>query len=69
MCGKNRMDKVRNVDIRSLVRVSPIEEKMRKNRLRWVGHIGRRSMDAPVRKIEKIDIKQGKKLRGRPKMT
>ena len=26
-------------------------------------------MDAPVRKAEKIDIEQGKKLRGRPKMT
>ena len=26
-------------------------------------------MDAPVRRMEKIDIVQGKKLRGRPKMT
>ena len=26
-------------------------------------------MDAPVRMVEKIDIEQGKKLRGRPKMT
>ena len=26
-------------------------------------------MDAPVRRVEKIDIEQGKKLRGRPKMT
>ena len=25
-------------------------------------------MDAPVRRVEKIDIKQGKKLRGIPKM-
>ena len=30
---------------------------------------GRRSRDAPVRRVEKIDIAQGKKLRGRPKMT
>ena len=26
-------------------------------------------MDAPVRRVGKIDIEQGKKLRGRPKMT
>ena len=26
-------------------------------------------MDAPVRRMEKIDIVQGKKLTGRPKMT
>ena len=26
-------------------------------------------MDAPVRRVEKIGIVQGKKLRGRPKMT
>ena len=26
-------------------------------------------MAAPVRKVENIDIEQGKKLRGRPKMT
>ena len=33
MCGKTRMDKVRNEDIRSLVGVAPIEDKMRENRL------------------------------------
>ena len=42
---------------------------MRENRLRWFGHIERRSRDAPVRKMEKIDIAQGKKLRERPKVT
>ena len=69
MCGKTRIDKVRNGDIRSLVRVAPIEDKMRENCLRWFGHIRRRPTDAPVRNVEKIDIVQGKKLRGRPKMT
>ena len=69
MCGKTRMDKVRNEDIRSLVGVAPIEDKMRENRLRWFGRIRRRPMDAPVRRVEKIDIEQGKKLRGRSKIT
>ena len=34
MCGKTRMVKVRNEDIHRLVRVAPIEDKMRENRLR-----------------------------------
>ena len=33
MCGKTKMDKVRNEDIHSLVGVTPIEDKMRENRL------------------------------------
>ena len=69
MCGKIMMDRVKNEDIRSLVGVAPIEDKIRKNRLRWFGHVGRRPIDAPVRMVEKIDIEQGKKLRGIPKMT
>ena len=47
--------------------MAPIEDKLRENRLRWFGHIGRRSRDALVRRMEKIDIAQGKKLRGNQK--
>ena len=68
MCGKTRMDKVRNEDIRSLVGIALIEDKMRENRLRWFDYIGRRPMDALVRRVEKNDIEQGKKLKGRPKI-
>ena len=63
------MDKVRNEDIRSLVGVGSIEDKMRENCLRWFGHIGRRPIDAHVRRVEKNDFEQGKKLKGKPKMT
>ena len=69
MCGKIRMDKVRNENIRSLVGVASIEDKMRENRLQLFGHIECRSRDVSVRKVEKIDIAQGKKLKDRPKMT
>ena len=67
MCGKTRMDKIRNENIRRLVEVAPIENKMRENCLQWFGYIRRRSRDALVGMMEKIDITQGKKLRGRPK--
>ena len=60
---KTRMNKVKNEDIRNLVGVASIEDKMRENR--WFGRIRRRSMDAFVRRVEKIDIEQGKKLKAR----
>ena len=37
--------------------------RLREIRLRWFDHIGRRSRDAPVRRMEKIDITQCKRLR------
>ena len=51
------------------VRIMPIKDKFKENRLRWFDHIRCKSKDALVRRIEKIDIAQGKKLRGRQKMT
>ena len=67
MCGFTRLDRIRNVVIRSLARVTPIEEKLRETRLRWFGHVKRRSMDAPVRRCKRIVPPGGKRGRGRPK--
>ena len=63
MCGHTRMDRIRNGVIRDLVKVAPIEDKMRETRLRWFGHV-KRSMDAPVRICERINIPKDKKGRG-----
>ena len=54
MCGLTRLDRIRNEVIRSLVEVAPIEEKLREMRLRWFGHVKRRSEAAPVRRCEII---------------
>ena len=63
MCGKTKIEKVRNENIRSLVGITPIEDKMRDNRLRWFGHIRHRLIDTTVKKVKNIDIEQSKKLR------
>ena len=34
MYSKTRKDRIRNVNIRDMVRVAPIEDKLRENRLR-----------------------------------
>ena len=69
MCGNTRRDKMRNEDIRTKIGVASIEEKMRKNRLRWFGHVRRRPTDAPIRRVEHISLGQVKRAQGRPKKT
>jgi len=36
-CGKTRWDRIRNDDIREIVQVAPIVEKMVETRLMWFG--------------------------------
>ena len=69
MCDFTRIDRIRNGVIRDLAKVAPIEEKMRESRLRWFGHVKRRSVAAPVRRCEMIDLSSSKKGRGRPKKS
>ena len=68
MCGDTGMDRISNGVIRDLVKVISIEDKMRETRLRWFGHVKIRSVDAPVRRCERINIK-GKRGRGQPKKS
>ena len=49
--------------------MAPIGDKLRENRLRWFGHVSRRPIDAPVRKVEMININGSRKGRGRPKKS
>jgi len=69
MCGYTRLDRIRNVVIRERVGVAPLEDKLRETRLRWFGHVKRRSVSAPVRRCEAIHILDCKRGRGRPKMS
>ena len=69
MSGKTIKDRIRNENILSKVRVSAIENKMRKNRLRWFGHVQRRPEDAPVRRSDMLDVGELIRGRGRPLKT
>jgi len=64
-----RMDRISNGVMRDLVKVVPIEDKVREIRLRWFDHVKRRSADAPVRRCERINIPRGKRGKGRPKKS
>jgi len=67
MCNYTRMDKIRNEVIREKVRIAPLEHKMRETRLRWFGHVKRRSKDTPVRRCEGMTLADCRRGRGRPK--
>ena len=69
MCGHTRSDRIRNGVIRGKIGVASIEDKIRETRLRWFGHIRRKSMDAPVRRCENIDRLNCKKSRCRSKKS
>ena len=67
ICGHLILDKIRNEVIRDKIGVASIEDKIRETCLRWFGHIRRRSLDAQVRRCDKLDRLDYKRSRGRPK--
>jgi hypothetical protein len=69
ICGHTRRDRVRNEDIRDRVGVAPMEEKLVQHRLRWFGHVQRRSPEAPVRSGVLDRVGSVRRGRGRPKLT
>ncbi|KAJ4774896.1 Craniofacial development protein 2 [Rhynchospora pubera] len=69
ICGHTRKDRIRNDDIRDMVGVAPIEEKLIQHRLRWFGHIQRRPPEAPVRIGILNHFENTRRGRGRPRLT
>ncbi|XP_070026472.1 uncharacterized protein [Nicotiana sylvestris] len=67
ICGHTRTDKIRNEDIREKVGVAHVDDKMWEARLRWFGHVQRRSLDAPVRRYERLALVDTRRGRGWPK--
>ena len=62
------MDRIRNQEFREKLGVAPFFAKMRENRLRWFGHVQRKTHDAPIRRIKCI-IVEGNRSRGRLRRT
>ena len=68
MYGHTLLDRIRNQEFRDKLRVAPISGKMRENRLRWFGHVQRKTLAASVRSVKSI-IVEGKSSRRRPERT
>ncbi|GKE40557.1 retrovirus-related pol polyprotein LINE-1 [Tanacetum coccineum] len=64
------LHKSRRIDedvYRAQLEADTIINKMREGRLRWFGHVRRRSQSAPVRRVEDLVV-DGLRIRGRPKL-
>jgi hypothetical protein len=67
MCGITRMDKVSNEYIRGSLKVAPITEKLKGNRLSWYGNVMKREENHVTRRVmnmwkdgeEEVDLKKG----------
>ena len=62
--GLTLEDRKRNDDIRRVIGVACITDKVREARLRWYGHIQRREEDDGVKRILEADV-HGQRSRGR----
>ncbi|KAJ8729865.1 hypothetical protein PYW07_016903 [Mythimna separata] len=65
MCGVIRMDKVRNEYIRGSLKVVPVTEKLKGNRLSWYGQVKRRDEMHVTKRNLNLQV-DGWRGRGRP---
>ena len=68
MYGHTLMDRIKNQEFRDKPGVAPISGKIRENRLKWFGHVQRKTFATPVKRVESI-IVEGKRDRERPRRT
>jgi len=68
MCGVSLRERQTNIELRSRFGVESIVEVVRRNRLRWFGHVQRRSDDDWVKRCTMLEV-EGRKPKGRPKKT
>ncbi|KAL4179859.1 hypothetical protein AMTRI_Chr13g122250 [Amborella trichopoda] len=69
MSGKTRRDRIPNKSIRENLSMTPIGDKMRESRLRWVDHVWRRPSTTLVMRCGLVQVEGLKRVRGRPKRT
>jgi hypothetical protein len=69
ICGHTRRDRIRNNGIHERLGVAPVEEKLVQHRLRWFGHMQRRSAEAPIHNGVIKRTSNNKRGRGRPNVT
>jgi len=67
MYGHMKLDRIMNEVLRNKVGVTSIEDKMKEKRLNWFGQVKMRSVNAPVRRCETINLLNCIRGRGQPR--
>jgi len=68
MCGVSLQERKTSNELRSRFGIESIVDVVRRNRLRWFGHVQRKSEDDWIRKCTVLEV-EGRKPKGRPKKT
>jgi len=68
MCGVTLKDRISSEELLSRVGVEPVDDVVRRGRLRWFGHVERKSEDDWVKRCLELEI-AGKAGRGRSRKT
>ena len=68
MCRVSLRDRCSNEELRARMHLEPISNIMRRNRLRWYGHVYRMDDNEWVKRAWKYEM-TGRRPRGRPKKT
>ena len=68
MCSVSLKDRKRSVDLYSLLGVQSVEVVVRRGRLRWFGHLERRSADDWVSACRRVEV-AGMSCKGRKRKT
>ena len=66
--GVSRGEHMRNEEIRRILHITPIDEVIRSDRLRWFGHVQRRDANCVTRRVMNLAI-PGTRRRGRSQKT
>jgi hypothetical protein len=66
MCGVTRMDRISNEYIRGRLKVAPVTEKIRSNRLAWYAHVMQGDESHITKRMISMNV-YGPPSRGRPK--
>jgi hypothetical protein len=61
--ANTRKDSLRNEKIHLKIGMNPIDEKMRESCLRWFGHVLRRVINSPMRRMSRFKLRGKKRLR------
>jgi len=68
MCGVSLRDKKSSAELRLQIGIEPINDVVRRSKLRWLGHVLRKDCNDWVRKCMDLNV-EGKRPRGRPNKT
>ena len=68
MRGVTSRDRVPTVELRRRLGIEGVVEVMRRDRLRWFGHVKRKEVDDWVSACRNLEV-VGNRGRGRPRMT